>query len=225
MSAALLTQPEQVRAYVDSLEWLPPEPLANGQEPESRVVHCGMSWDFYLAFDKALGDDRPGPRFYYLDGELEIMTTSKEHERLKTWLAGFMDLHFDEVGIEFFTMGQATMRSAWQQIGAEPDVSWCLHEEKEFPDLVLEIALTSGGVRKVDLYRRFAVPEVWFWRKGRLEIFTLRADGSGYDPADDGRSRLLPDLNVGLLERCTAINSLPEARRTFRAGLASDKSP
>jgi hypothetical protein len=26
---------------------------------------------------------RPGPRFYYLNGELEIMTTSNEHERIK----------------------------------------------------------------------------------------------------------------------------------------------
>jgi Uma2 family endonuclease len=43
-----------------------------------------LSWRRYLDLDKALGDDRPGPRFYYLDGDLEIMTTSKEHERIKT---------------------------------------------------------------------------------------------------------------------------------------------
>ncbi len=132
-AAVLLSHPEQARAYVDSLERLLPEPLADGHEPESRVVHCGVSWDFYLAFDKALGDDRPTPRFYYLDGELEIMTTSNEHERLKMWIAGFMDDYFLETDREVFTRGQATMRSAWQQAGAEPDVSWCLHTEKRIP--------------------------------------------------------------------------------------------
>src|SRR6185295_16941410 len=54
------------------------------------------------------------------------------------------------------------------------DESWCLGQEKEFPDLVLEIALTSGGVNKLELYRRLQVPEVWFWRMNTLEMFALR---------------------------------------------------
>ena len=223
-AAVLLSHPEQARLYMDSLERLLPEPMADGHEPESRVVHCGVSWDYYLAFDQALGDDRPAPRFYYLDRELEIMTTSTEHERLKMWLAGFMDLHFDEAGVEVTTRGQATMRSAWQQAGAEPDVSWCLHTEKEFPDLVLEIALTSGGVSKLELYRRFAVPEVWFWRRGKLEIFALRADGSAYEQLSEPvRSHLLPGLDPALLERCVSIPSWQQARRAFRAGMNAGK--
>src|SRR5258708_685753 len=57
-------------------ELLQPEPLPSGAQPEQRMVVCGLSWDRYLAFDRRLGDDRPGPRLYYLEGELEIMTTS-----------------------------------------------------------------------------------------------------------------------------------------------------
>jgi len=45
-------------------------------------VICGVSWELYLALDEALGDDRPGPRFYYLNGELEIMTTTNEQSRM-----------------------------------------------------------------------------------------------------------------------------------------------
>ena len=182
-----------------------------------------MSWEYYLAFDKALGDDRPGPRFYYLNGDLEIMTTSAEHERIKKWLADFMADYFMEIGIEIDPRGQATMRDELEKAGAEPDESWCLHEEKTYPDIVLEIALTSGGVRKLDLYQCFPVPEVWIWRNARLEIFALRADGSGYDPVEAGRSRLLPDLDIALLERCAAIRSWRDARRAFRAGLAAGK--
>ncbi len=54
--------------------------MADGTEPKRRVVYCAVSWDRYLAFDKRLGDDRPGPHLYYLDRELEIMTTSHEHD-------------------------------------------------------------------------------------------------------------------------------------------------
>ena len=214
--ASFLTSSKKRRAL---LGLLAPEPLANGHEPETRFVYCGLSWEHYLEFDQTLGDDRPGPRFFYLEGELEIMTTSDEHERVKKWLAGFLEDYFLEAGLDVTTRGQATMRLALQQAGAEPDESWCVGAAKKFPDLVLEIALTSGGVRKLDLYRRFAVPEVWVWRKGRLEVFALRDDGSAYDALRRG-SRLLPGLDIALLERCMEIHPWREARLAFRAGLA-----
>ena len=198
-------------------ELLRPERLPNGTEPEERIILCGLSWRRYLALDKALGDDRPGPRFYYLGGDLEIMTTSHEHERIKKWIGDLLAIYFEEAGTEIMPRGQATMRLALQQAGAEPDESWCLDEEKEFPDLVLEIALTSGGVNKLELYHRFQVPEVWFWREGRLKTFVLRPDGSAYQEVS--RSRLLPELDITLLERCASIPSWQHARRQFRAGL------
>ena len=219
-AAATLSDPERARAYV---EFLRPGSTKEGREPEGRVVHCGVPWGDYLSFDKALGDDRPGPRLYYLDGDLEIMTTSSEHERLKEWFGGLLEIYFDTIDIDFVMRGQTTMRDELAEAGAEPDKSWCLHEEKTHPDLVLEIALTSGGIRKLELYRRFLVPEVWFWRRGKLEAFALREDGSGYDPTDAGRSRLLPGLDLRLLERCTVIRSWREAKRVFRAGLAAGK--
>src|ERR1043166_8945698 len=121
MVAAVLTN-ENGEAKLDEL--LRPEPLALGAEPEQRVVFCGMSWARYLAFDKELGDDRPGPRLYYLDGELEIMTTSNEHERVKTWIGDLLAVYFEETGAEIFPRGQATMRVALKEAGAEPDESW-----------------------------------------------------------------------------------------------------
>ncbi len=203
-----------------SSKYLLAKTLPEGGEPESRIVVCGVSWQRYLEFDKALGDDRPGPRFYYLDGELEIVTLSNEHERVKKWLGGFMDLYFDQSEVTITTRGSATIRLALKQAGAEPDDSWCLETEKEYPDLVLEIALTSGGIKKLELYRRFGVREVWFWRKGRLEVFALLADAGGYEKLQVG-SRLLPGLDTALLERCATIPDWRDARLAFRAGLAA----
>ena len=85
---------------------------------------------------------------------------------------------------------------------------------------MLEIALTSGGVNKLEIYRRFGIPEVWFWRRNHLEIFGLGSSGN-YEPLP--ASRLLPGLDLSLLERCVGISSWQQARQSFRAGLAKAK--
>ena len=86
----------------------------------------------------------------------------------------------------------------------------------EFPDLVLEIALTSGGVNKLEVYRRFGVPEVWFWRSHKLEVFTLSREGQ-YRRTP--KSHLLPGLDLALVESCVGISSWRQARQTFRTRL------
>ncbi len=217
MVADLLTEPLTAEAFA---KYARPEPLPGGIEPECRVVFCGLGWQRYLALDKALGDDRAGPRFYYVDGDLEIMTTSNEHERIKKWLGSFMELYFDEAGVWNLPRGQATMR-VFEEAGAEPHESWCIGEEKQWPDIVLEIALSSGGVNKLRIYRHFAVPEVWCWRQGKLEFFRLRADREGYEQAP--ASQVLPGLPIALLEHCVTIADWPEARRAFRSGLGTGR--
>ena len=191
----------------------PPE----DQPGEERVVVCGVSWKQYVAFDEERGPDNSRPRLYYLDEQLEIMTTSRRHERLAKWLGDMLADYLMESDLEVFTCGQATLQKI-NKGGAEPDDSWCLGEEKEFPDIALEIALTSGGLDKLEIYRRFPVREVWFWRKDGLEIWTLNDDASTY--AGPARaSQLLPGLDLGLMERCLALPTWREARRAFRQAL------
>lgn len=213
MLASVLTGPDEASA---SLELLRPEPLASGAQPEERIVFCGVSWDRYLAFDTALGIDRPSPRLFYLKGELEIMTTSEEHERIKKWIGGFLEIYFEHLGLDVEPRGQTTLRLGLKEAGAEPDEAWCLGQDKQFPDLVLEVALTSGGVHKLELYQRFDVREVWLWRRDKLEVFALNKS-SEYELVR--QSRLLPDLDLSLIEHCVAIRSWQRARKAFREGI------
>ena len=60
MVASLLTGQPPFREFAELLR---PEPLPDGTDPEERLIICGLSWQRYLDLDKALGDDRPGPRF------------------------------------------------------------------------------------------------------------------------------------------------------------------
>ena len=128
--ASILGNPEEARAY---LEFLTPEPMADGTEPEDRLVHCGMSWERYLAFDKGTWRrpfrspfllSRRRPRNY--DDFRRARTRQKV-------LAGFMETYFDEIDFEIVTRGQATMRLMLEQAGAEPDESWCIGEARSFP--------------------------------------------------------------------------------------------
>lgn len=198
-------------------DFLHPRADRNGSPPEERVVFCGVSWADYLAFDGELVQDRQHPRLYYYDEQLEIMSTSERHDELKTWIGDFVADFVFERDIDAFPRGQATMRLSKTAV-AEPDESWCLHKRSKFPDLVLEVALTSGGLPKLEIYRRFGVREVWFWRKEKIEAWSLRADRSAYDLVK--ASVMLPGFDFALLTRCLAM--MPQwnaARRAFRDGL------
>jgi hypothetical protein len=50
-------------------------------------------------------------------------------QRIKTWIGDLPTTYFDEIEDKIIPCGQATMRLALKEAGAEPDESWCLGEE------------------------------------------------------------------------------------------------
>ena len=63
--------------------------------------------------------------------------------------------------------------------------------------MIFEITVTSGGINKLDIYKRLGIPEVWFWEDGLLSAFCLEA--GEYQKV--ARSALLPDLDLELLAK------------------------
>jgi Uma2 family endonuclease len=212
----LITEPSLRDPVIRSLKQ-----RANGAEGcdepgEDRLMFSGVSWEGYLALDDALGHDRSSPRLYWLDGMVEIMSTSSKHEELKKWIATLMEQYFIAKRIRAYPRGQATIKKL-KEAGAEPDESWTFDERKDVPDLVLEIALTSGGLPKLEIYERFAVPEVWSWRKDRLEVWAL--EPGGYTGPHEA-SRLLPELPLRTLAECAVISDWMDAILKFRQELS-----
>jgi Uma2 family endonuclease len=187
-----------------------------GEPGEDRLMFSGVSWEGYLALDGALGHDRSSPRLYWLDGMVEIMSTSAKHEELKKWIADLLAQYFIAKSVRAYPRGQATLMKL-KEAGAEPDESWTFDERKEVPELVLEIALTSGGLPKLEIYERFRVAEVWFWRKDHLEVWTL--EEAGYTGPHES-SRLLPELPLSRLAECAVIKDWMAAMVKFRNALA-----
>jgi Uma2 family endonuclease len=155
-----------------------------------------------------------GARVSYLDGTLQLMTVSLEQESRKSQLGFLLEAWLIEREIEFYIHGNATLERRLKHAGKEPDESYCFHTQKKVPDLVIEIALTHGGLDTLELYRRFKIPEVWIWQDEELRVFHLAE--CGYRAATC--SRHFADLNLTLLARCARVESLLQARKQFLAG-------
>jgi Uma2 family endonuclease len=193
---------------------IPPDELAKLVTPalaEPRIPLHGVTWEQYEAMIAAVGS-RPRLRMTYLEGLLEIMTISAEHEMLKKMIARLIEIYALEKEINLFSCGSATYRSAAAARGLEPDESYCVGSRNEFPDLAIEVVLSSGGLDKLAVYKGLGISEVWFWQAGQLSVQRLQADG--YAPVP--RSTLLPDLDLELLAEYIRPEDEPQAVKAFR---------
>lgn len=194
-----------------------PRPGARDTDADQVVVVRGLSWDSYVALADAIPDG-DGPRVAYLDGDLEIVTTSFRHELTKKLLARLVEAFAEETGIQLNGYGHATQRDAGQRVAAEPDESYSVGTRTQAEDLMIEVVHTSGGIDKLEVFRRLGEREVWFWINSRLWVFVL-VDGA-YQERD--ASVALAGIDLRELERIvtTADDAhQTEAIRAYRAAL------
>jgi Uma2 family endonuclease len=190
---------------------------ANALASQSPLVLPDCTWEQYLAVDAALGDRR-GVKVRFLHGYLEIMSpTSLEHKRRKSHLGCLVEAWCLEREIDFFINGETTLRREFEAAGA-PDESYMFHLEKDRPDLVIEVALTSGGLSKRTFYKRFGIPELWIWRNDRLEVHRLSPETNDYEVAT--QSEELAGIPLSDVEECARIESASQAIREFRRRIA-----
>ena len=105
-------------------------------------------------------------------------------------------------------------------MGGEPDESYTFGSKRgEAPQLVLEVALSSGGIEKLPFWAEKEIPEVWIWQNGRLHVFGLR--GGNYEPLSE--SRCLPGFPFPLAEELLPMEPPSAAVREFRRRLTAGK--
>lgn len=183
---------------------------------DQRVVMHGVPWAHFEAI-LALRGDKSVPRLSYLQGALELMTPSRNHESIKKLLARMIEHYAMEAGIHLSGYGSWTLRSAPKERASEPDECYILGDArlKETPDLVIEVIWTSGGLDKLEVYRGLGVGEVWLWRKEAIRIYRLEGDRYVEMP----RSELMPDLDITLLARLAGYEDQHQALTEFRQAL------
>jgi Uma2 family endonuclease len=192
-------------ALQDLSEWL------QADDPESRQMISGVSWEGYEAFLEDQ-DDRSDRRVVYLDGVLEIVSPSRRHESRKSIIGSLLEDYLKEKRIRYFPLGSTTFRDQLQRGGIEPDESYCFVTEKAFPDLAIEVIVTSGGVAKLEVYQRLGVKEVWFFKDDHFEVHSLSHHGYKLVEA----SQLLPNLDLHCLAECVVAPDPLDAAIAFR---------
>jgi len=195
----------------------PPIPVRWAEDDRDQIVVLrGVSWAQYEALSAARNSIRP--RMAYLDGALEVMTTSRRHEIWKKLIARLIEAYVDETGGPLNALGSTTFRKKAKKAGAEPDECYCVGRVGNVPDLAIEVVYTSGGIDKLEVYRRMGVDEVWFWIEGRFWIYR-QVDGRF---AESARSVALPGIDLDEIARIvisTDDSEQAEVVRAFRRSL------
>lgn len=162
-------------------------------EPDQHVLLRNITWEQYVALAESRGESA-SPRLTYLEGELEIMSPSGDHERTKTLIGRLIEAYDEEREIGLVGMGSTTFRRAAKQRGLEPDECYCIGAQRELPDFAIEVALRAGYIDKLAVYAGLGVAEVWFWSRGAFYVHALDRATGAYRACD--RSELLPDLDL-----------------------------
>src|SRR5215831_14961968 len=85
------------------------------------VVRRGVSWAAFEKFLAKRGLDEHVPRVKYLDGVLELVTPSWEHNKHNSWIGALVVTYALARGIELSAAGDWTLKDKLQLAGAEPD--------------------------------------------------------------------------------------------------------
>lgn len=184
------------------------------------VVFHNVAWDDYERILEIRGE-HSAPRISYLEGELEIMSPGQDHEIIKSRIGRLIEAWCMDRGIDFEAVGGWTLKNKRKRGGAEADESYIFGTGKPSrPHLAIEVEWTHGGIDKLAIYEKLGVEEVWFWRKGALEVYIL-TDGKF---TETQRSRVLPELDLELLVSMLDRNTLSQAIRDFRKALRQRES-
>jgi Uma2 family endonuclease len=189
---------------------------------EDHVIQLdGATWDDYERL-LAIRGDRSAPRITYLEGLIEIMSPSFEHDYYKSVLGCLVETWCLEHGVRFMTVGSWTIKDRREDRGAEPDECYIFGtERKERPDLAIEVEWTHGGIDKLQVYRKLGVREVWYWRRGTIHVHLL--DGDDYTLASASRALPAVDLEelASYVDRPTTFDAINDYREALRAKSAA----
>ncbi|MEH2041270.1 MULTISPECIES: Uma2 family endonuclease [unclassified Nostoc] len=185
---------------------------------ESPLLFEGMTWREFKAVEQLL--DRPGYRLSFLNGILEIRRMPGEpHETVKKRIAALLELYLLMAGFDFTPTGSMTLESETVAVKREADESYKLAPGRMLPDLAIEVVFSSGGINKLDAYKRLKIKEVWFWEDGVLEVYHLRGEGNTLHYEKVSSSEEVKGIDLDLLLRCMNMVNHVEAIKTFQQAL------
>jgi Uma2 family endonuclease len=185
---------------------------------ESPLLFEGLTWREFKAVEQLL--NRPGYRLSFLDGILEIRRMPGEpHETVKERIGALLELYLLMAGFDFTPTGSMTLESEGVSAKREADKSYKLAPSRALPDLAIEVVFSSGGINKLEAYKRLKIKEVWLWEDGVLEVYHLRGEGNALHYERVSNSEEVKGIDLNLLLRCINMVNHVDAIKTFQQSL------
>lgn len=207
-------------------------------DSEQRTVLQRVSWPKY---EQVLARSRPDrtARFTYWRGQLEMMNSLEEHQRIQQLLETMLLAIGDELDWAIEGYKVPVLKREELQLGVEPDAAYYVQQAERMrrrqaialeidppPDLILEVELSRSALNKFALYAELGIPEVWRYigkpgkdfLQGNLFIHYL--EGDRYREEDYGLA--FPFLPTGrILEflQDSEVRGVPTALRNLREWL------
>lgn len=183
------------------------------------LVVRNATWADYQRHLELRGDDAV-PRITYLEGTLELMNPSRSHESLKSMIGRLVEAWCFERGVEISPYGSWTLENKDADRGAEPDECYVVGDVPEplLPDLAIEVVWTSGGVDKLEVYRKLGVREVWIYEDATFRLFRL--DGDRYESVP--QSAVLAGIDLVQLAGYVDMQPMTRAVRAYREALRDE---
>lgn len=187
---------------------------------EPRITLGNISWQQYETLVTTLSP-RPSLRLSYNQGLLEIMTTSSQHEMIRSLIGRLLETYAWVENLDSYSYGSTTFRNETAVRGLEADESYCIGQRREIPDLAIEVVITSGGIDKLEIYKGLGIGEVWFWQDDCFTLYQWVNAIAGYQEIE--RSQLLPNLDLDLLCQFIDPEQEPQMVRAYHQALQNQK--
>ena len=133
----------------------------------------GADWLDYQNFDS---QEYPGYRVSYFNGEITIVSPGRNHERIAAVINRLIIAYCEKYKLQDFPFGQ-TRLNVWGQAGREPDLAYAFGSDKDLPDLVVEVIVSSGDIEILkSSYKNIGISELWIWKDNVMTFYTLESD-------------------------------------------------
>lgn len=168
--------------------------------PGSVVTIPNVSWKEFESILQELGETRSA-RISYSQETLQIMVPLPEHEIPKDLISDLVKILLKVMGKKYQPFGSTTFKKEGYA-GIEPDACFYIQNYQRMigcrrlqpdsppPDLAIETDVTSKTT--LDAYEAIAVPELWIYDSGRLNIYLLK-EGS-YQASNN--SEIFPEIPI-----------------------------
>ncbi|MEL6439923.1 MAG: Uma2 family endonuclease [Cyanobacteria bacterium J06621_8] len=113
-------------------------------QQDHTLSFAGLTWEDYVKLSTA---EYLGYRTSFLEGVVTLMSPSKNHEVIKDFIFLLIVTYCDAADLDYYPTGSTTLKDEQQQVGKEPDASFCFNQLSAVPDLAVEVVYSKEARR------------------------------------------------------------------------------